>query len=144
MTVLFRFSSRTVLASVMATFHDYTAQAGSFEPSSLTFALQALLHRHESYMAEAEEDRHRLVSSIDDLERCLGSIIMKGSHDGRQHSAREWEIEIGRKPSECKRSGPFSRTVLASVMATFHDYTAQAGSFEPSSLTFALQRTEAI
>ncbi|KAJ6185073.1 hypothetical protein N7519_006374 [Penicillium mononematosum] len=30
---------------------------------------QALLHRHESYMAEAEEDRHRLVSSIDDLER---------------------------------------------------------------------------
>jgi cell division septum initiation protein DivIVA len=61
--------SRTVLASVMATFHDYTAQAGSFEPSSLTFALQALLHRHESYMAEAEEDRYRLVSSIDDLER---------------------------------------------------------------------------
>ncbi|KAJ6147353.1 hypothetical protein N7497_009335 [Penicillium chrysogenum] len=43
--------------------------AGSFEPSSLTFALQALLHRHESYMAEAEEDRYRLVSSIDDLER---------------------------------------------------------------------------
>ncbi|KAJ6098648.1 hypothetical protein N7467_000183 [Penicillium canescens] len=30
---------------------------------------QALLHRHESYMAEAEEDRHRLVASIDDLER---------------------------------------------------------------------------
>ncbi|KAJ5807560.1 hypothetical protein N7447_011016 [Penicillium robsamsonii] len=30
---------------------------------------QALLHRHESYMAEAEEDRHRLVNSIDDLER---------------------------------------------------------------------------
>ncbi|KAF7522937.1 hypothetical protein PCG10_006891 [Penicillium crustosum] len=30
---------------------------------------QALLHRHESYMAEAEEDRHRLVDSIDDLER---------------------------------------------------------------------------
>ncbi|KAJ5496307.1 hypothetical protein N7463_008294 [Penicillium fimorum] len=30
---------------------------------------QALLHRHESYMAEAEEDRHRLVSSINDLER---------------------------------------------------------------------------
>ncbi|KAJ5121138.1 uncharacterized protein N7515_009099 [Penicillium bovifimosum] len=30
---------------------------------------QALLHRHESYMAEAEEDRHRLVANIDDLER---------------------------------------------------------------------------
>ncbi|CAI7638607.1 unnamed protein product [Penicillium glandicola] len=29
---------------------------------------QALLHRHESYMAEAEEDRHRLVGSIDSLE----------------------------------------------------------------------------
>ncbi|CAG8903103.1 unnamed protein product [Penicillium egyptiacum] len=53
----------------MAIFDDYTAKAGCFEASSLTFALQALLHRHESYMAEAEEDRHRLVSSIDDLER---------------------------------------------------------------------------
>ncbi|KAJ5782130.1 hypothetical protein N7457_003904 [Penicillium paradoxum] len=29
---------------------------------------QALLHRHESYMAEAEEDRHRLVANIDELE----------------------------------------------------------------------------
>lgn len=37
--------------------------------SSLTFSLQALLHRHESYMAEAEEDRLRLVSSIETLER---------------------------------------------------------------------------
>lgn len=53
----------------MATFYDYTAKAGCLEASSLTFALQALLHRHESYMAEAEEDRHRLVANIDDLER---------------------------------------------------------------------------
>ncbi|KAL4869676.1 hypothetical protein BDV12DRAFT_185003 [Aspergillus spectabilis] len=30
---------------------------------------QALLHRHESYMAEAEEDRHRLLASIENLER---------------------------------------------------------------------------
>ncbi|KAE8387216.1 hypothetical protein BDV23DRAFT_174879 [Aspergillus alliaceus] len=30
---------------------------------------QALLHRHESYMAEAEEDRHRLLTSIENLER---------------------------------------------------------------------------
>lgn len=53
----------------MATFHDYAATVACCEASSLTFALQALLHRHESYMAEAEEDRHRLVDSIDDLER---------------------------------------------------------------------------
>jgi hypothetical protein len=53
----------------MATFHDYSAKAGGFEASSLTFSLQALLHRHESYMAEAEEDRHRLVANIEDLER---------------------------------------------------------------------------
>ncbi|KAF7585520.1 hypothetical protein BBP40_010738 [Aspergillus hancockii] len=45
------------------------AALGSTNFSSLTFALQALLHRHESYMAEAEEDRHRLVSSIESLER---------------------------------------------------------------------------
>jgi hypothetical protein len=37
--------------------------------SSLTFALQALLHRHESYIAEAEEDRQRLEASVDALER---------------------------------------------------------------------------
>ncbi|KAL5334836.1 hypothetical protein BJX70DRAFT_391080 [Aspergillus crustosus] len=30
---------------------------------------QALLHRHESYMSEAEEDRHRLLASIENLER---------------------------------------------------------------------------
>ncbi|KAJ5810580.1 uncharacterized protein N7503_002798 [Penicillium pulvis] len=30
---------------------------------------QALLHRHESYMAEAEEDRQRLVDNVDLLER---------------------------------------------------------------------------
>lgn len=30
---------------------------------------QALLHRHESYMAEAEEDRHRLLANIENLER---------------------------------------------------------------------------
>lgn len=34
----------------------------------LTFSLQALLHRHESYMAEAEEDRRRLLADIDALE----------------------------------------------------------------------------
>jgi hypothetical protein len=61
--------SCNALASVMATFHDFTATAECFGASSLTFSLQALLHRHESYMAEAEEDRHRLVTSIDDLER---------------------------------------------------------------------------
>jgi TolA-binding protein len=36
---------------------------------SLTFSLQALLHRHESYMAEAEDDRRRFVANIDGLER---------------------------------------------------------------------------
>ena len=38
-------------------------------PSMLTFSLQALLHRHESYIAQAEEDRCRAVASIAALER---------------------------------------------------------------------------
>lgn len=69
-------SSPTALASVMATsFYDYSANANenadadSLGLTSLTFSLQALLHRHESYMAEAEEDRQRLVDSVDALER---------------------------------------------------------------------------
>lgn len=50
---------------------DYSAKADTSSPgsSSLTFALQALLHRHESYIAEAEEDRQRLEASVDALER---------------------------------------------------------------------------
>jgi hypothetical protein len=36
--------------------------------SSLTFALQALLSRHESYLAESEAERIRLTSSISSLE----------------------------------------------------------------------------
>lgn len=51
--------------------HDYSASAAASNPSSssLTFALQALLHRHESYIAEAEEDRQRLEASVNALER---------------------------------------------------------------------------
>lgn len=37
--------------------------------SSLTFALQALLHRHESYVAEAQEDRSRLLAAMEKLEQ---------------------------------------------------------------------------
>lgn len=36
--------------------------------SSLTFALQALLSRHESYLAESEAERTRLTSSVESLE----------------------------------------------------------------------------
>ena len=36
---------------------------------SLTFALQALLNRHEAYMAEAEDERRKTGTSIDRLER---------------------------------------------------------------------------
>lgn len=36
--------------------------------TSLTFALQALLARHEAYMADAERDRHELTSRIEQLE----------------------------------------------------------------------------
>ena len=35
---------------------------------SLTFALQALLARHENYMAEAEEDRRKMGATVDRLE----------------------------------------------------------------------------
>lgn len=51
-------------------FHDHSAFAKEnyCASSSLTFALQALLHRHESYMVEAEADRQRLVASVESLE----------------------------------------------------------------------------
>lgn len=49
-------------------FFDYAPKGDCLGSSSLTFALQALLHRHESYMVEAEEDRQRLVDSLDALE----------------------------------------------------------------------------
>ena len=51
------------------TFVDYAPKGDCLGSSSLTFSLQALLHRHESYMAEAEEDRQSLVDSVDALER---------------------------------------------------------------------------
>src|SRR5690242_13472336 len=53
------------------TCRDYSASADASNPSSssLTFALQALLHRHESYVAEAEENRQRLEASVNALER---------------------------------------------------------------------------
>ncbi len=35
---------------------------------SLTFSLQALLVRHEAYMAEAEEERSKLIANVNKLE----------------------------------------------------------------------------
>ena len=61
-----RLFSPSAFESVIAAFQQNMAQ---MESSSLTFALQALLHRHESYMADAEEDRQRFLASIDGLER---------------------------------------------------------------------------
>ncbi|KAJ5778626.1 hypothetical protein N7520_001872 [Penicillium odoratum] len=63
-------SSLFALASVMTTlhFHDPLVPADCQASSSLTFALQALLYRHESYIAEAEEDRQRLLENVDSLE----------------------------------------------------------------------------
>lgn len=53
----------------MAASREEVASPAAFGSPSLTFALQALLHRHESYMAEAEGDRQRFLTSIDGLER---------------------------------------------------------------------------
>ena len=44
------------------------AKQPSTSHSSLTFALQALLSRHESYLAESEAERTRLTSSLSSLE----------------------------------------------------------------------------
>ncbi|RDW61244.1 uncharacterized protein DSM5745_10742 [Aspergillus mulundensis] len=50
--------------------HNQDALAGLEKDLETAARLgQALLHRHESYMAEAEEDRRRLVNNIEILER---------------------------------------------------------------------------
>lgn len=55
-------------------FFLFSVMLASVSPSilpmeSLTFSLQALLHRHETYMAEAEEDRNRLLANVERLEQ---------------------------------------------------------------------------
>ncbi|KKK13274.1 hypothetical protein AOCH_002669 [Aspergillus ochraceoroseus] len=57
------------MATLLFTDKILASPAPEMVSSSLTFALQALLHRHESYMAEAEEDRQRLLVNIESLER---------------------------------------------------------------------------
>lgn len=54
----------------MATFKDFTSTRNSKRDSStgLTFALQALLMRHEAYMSEAEKTRSEMSSRIQELE----------------------------------------------------------------------------
>lgn len=51
---------------------------------SLTFALQALLVRHESYIAEAEEERRQMAAVIDKLE-----IEKKGLEDANERTIEE-------------------------------------------------------
>ena len=54
-------------------------------PSMLTFSLQALLHRHESYIAQAEEDRCRAVASIAALERERSEVQTENSRVVREN-----------------------------------------------------------
>jgi hypothetical protein len=52
------------------------ASTKSEQGGGLTFALQALLSRHESYMAEAEEERKKMAAGMEQLEnekKCLQS-----------------------------------------------------------------------
>lgn len=68
--LVFKFHPPTWNSNRLFSSHPSVSVMAISEASpSLTFALQALLHRHESYMAEAEDDRHRFLTSIDSLER---------------------------------------------------------------------------
>lgn len=57
------------MATLAAHNNSALAEISCTGASSLTFALQALLQRHESYIAEAEKDRQRLEASVDVLQR---------------------------------------------------------------------------
>lgn len=62
--------------------------------SSLTFSLQALLHRHESYMTEAEDDRRRLLSSIDALERERHDVHAENARIAQENRALVDELDV--------------------------------------------------
>lgn len=60
------------------------ASTKSEKEGGLTFALQALLDRHESYMAESEEERRRMAASIGQLEndnRILEAENARAAHE---------------------------------------------------------------
>lgn len=61
--------------------------------SSLTFSLQALLHRHESYMAEAQDDRRRLLSSIDALEHERHDVHAENARIAQENRALVDELD---------------------------------------------------
>lgn len=62
-----------------------TTEDDPLSSSMLTFSLQALLHRHESYIAQAEEDRFRAVASIAALERERSEVQTENSRVVREN-----------------------------------------------------------
>lgn len=62
-----------------------TTEDDPLNSSMLTFSLQALLHRHESYIAQAEEDRCRAVASIAALERERSEVQTENSRVVREN-----------------------------------------------------------
>lgn len=62
-----------------------TTEDDPLSSSMLTFSLQALLHRHESYIAQAEEDRCRAVASIAALERERSEVQTENSRVVREN-----------------------------------------------------------
>lgn len=53
--------------------------------SSLTFALQALLARHEAYVADAEQDRQRLLARMEELEQDKRHLEEKNKETGEEN-----------------------------------------------------------
>ena len=127
----------------MTSFLDYAAKADCFGPSSLTFALQALLHRHESYMAEAEEDRHRLVASIDDLEREKQEVQAENARIIEENRSLLEQLDsLNRAVSESDSYAKSLTSNLESTQSELRRLTAAAARAADLEAQLALMETE--
>lgn len=63
------------------------------EPGGLTFALQALLDRHESYMAESEKERRTMAASIEQLEEEKRSLKAVNARVVQENEELQQQLE---------------------------------------------------
>lgn len=126
-------------------FYDHSAFAKEnyCASSSLTFALQALLHRHESYMADAEADRQRLVASVESLEREKRQVQAENARIVEENrSLLEQLEELNKAVTESDEHAQFLTLTLESTQAELRRLTVAASRAAELEAQLVLMETE--
>ena len=100
---------------------------------TLTFALQALLVRHEAYMAEAEEQRRKMDATVDRLEEEKKALEAKNARTIQENRYLLDQLEdLNKSVSDADTQISSLNTTLQSTMKELDRLTGTSRANQPS------------